>query len=236
MASATVVDSTKAEPTVFLIDSDALVCEAVCRLVRTMRLRCEVYSSAEHFLKASVDTRPGCVVLEARIPGISGLQLQRELRSRRVTLPVIFLAADPDVVLAVTAMREGAMHFLEKPFREFELWDTIQEAIALDRERRCGEIESRRVRDAVGQLDASEREVLDLIVEGKSKKTIASELDVCVRTVEIRRRKLMAKLQVESLVGLIEVAIIARNGSSTDGLWSTAPRQIKPATSRVSLA
>jgi len=200
------------EPTVFVVDADGPSSEAVCELVRTMSLLCERFSSGQEFLEAYDNSRPGCVVLEVKVPGLNGLQIQQQLARWPDPPPVIFLSGRCEVSVAVRAMKAGAVYFLEKPFREYELWDAIQEAIALDRQRRDDRARRRALNRYIGVLTFKERQVLGLLSEGKSNHTIARELDISVRTVENRRAKLMKKLGIKSPTELLHLAILVNDG------------------------
>jgi len=202
------------EPTVFLVDADGPTRDAVRDLAHTMNLPCEVYTSGQAFLDAYVPLRPGCVVLEVRIPDVNGLEIQQRLAAQGALIPVVFLSARAPVSIAVRAMRGGAVHFLEKPFREHELWDTIREAILLDAKRRRAAAEREALGEQLADLAPEERQVLEMIAEGKSKQTIASEAGVSVRTIELRRSRLMNKLGLGSLVELVVFGLTACNGHS----------------------
>jgi len=200
------------EPTVFVVDSDPAACKAVRDLVNTMNLPCEVYSSGQDFLDAYDSSRPGCLVMELRVPGVSGLEIQRRLKSEGILLPVIFLTAHADLSIAVEAMRSGAIHFLEKPFRTLELWGAIQEAIELDQQRRQAVASHAQLNRRLATLNSKERSVLEMLAEGKSSKEIAAVMETSVRTVEGHRARLMQKLGVSSLSELIAIAILAAGG------------------------
>lgn len=202
------------EPTVFVVDPDGRTREAVCDLADMMNLRCEGYRSGREFLDAYAPSRPGCVVLEVRIPDINGLEIQERLTAEGVMSPVVFLTTQAGVSIAVRAMRAGALHFLEKPFREPELWDAIQEAIRLDTRRRSARAERKKLKDHLGQLTFAERELLAIIAEGKPKKTAASSLRVSVRTIELRQKRLIEKLGFDSSMELLRFALLTCDGHS----------------------
>lgn len=200
------------EPTVFVVDADGPNSDAVCELVCTMNLRCERFSSGQDFLEMYDNSRPGCVVLDVKVPGINGLQIQQQLARWPDPPPVIFLSGRCEVSVAVRAMKAGAIHFLEKPFREYELWDAVQEAITQDRQHRTDRARRQALNRYVGVLTFKERQVLGLLAEGKSNRTIARELDISVRTVENRRAKLMKKLGIKSPTELLHLAILVNDG------------------------
>lgn len=194
--------------TVFVLDGDTASCEAVRQLVCTMNLPCEIYNSGQEFLNAYDDSRRGCLITELRVPEVSGMQVQRTLRGRGSRLPVIFLVSRADVSIAVETLRNGAIHFLEKPFRAHELWNAIQEAIDFDQEwreeRDCQQALDRRT----SGLTTREREVLESLGQGRSSHDIATAMGVSTRTVEMHRARLMQKLEVTSLRELMQIAIL----------------------------
>ena len=212
------------EATLFVIDDDVAARQAVAELARAMDLWCESFASAPEFLKCFDPQRPGSVILEVRLPGgVSGLQLQRCLEEQQIDLPLIFLVERIDVASAIEAMRRGALSVVEKPFREMEMWDLVQEAIQLDALRRRQRLARDQIERRVAGLSAAELQLMDNIVAGESNRGIAHREGVCVRTVEIRRAKLMEKLKARSLVDLMEIALTRR------GLLSALPDEAAPA-------
>lgn len=205
------------EPTVFVVDADGPTRDAVRDLVHTMNLQCEAYVSGEEFLEAYDPSRPGCLLLEVRIPGISGLQIQERLASEGAAIPVMFLTARATVSIAVRAMRAGALHFLEKPFRQHELWDAIQEAVLLDEQRRRLAEQHQEIEDRLAQLTPKERQLLRMIAAGESKKAMACSAGVSVRTIELRRTRLRKKLGLTSSIELLQFALLAGDRHSHDG-------------------
>lgn len=194
------------EPLVFVVDEDASTRRDVGTLVDTMHLECKTCGSPQEFLDTYDDSRPGCLVLEVRLAGMGGLQVQQSLSYAGSTLPVIFLTAHADVTVAVRAMRAGALHFLEKPFSEHELWDAIWEGILLSQKRQREAIEQNDLQKRLANLTTKDEEVLEMLAEGKTNRVIASELRVCLRTVDARRRSLMDKLAVETRPELLRIA------------------------------
>lgn len=201
------------EPTIFVVDGDAASCGEIRNLVDMMNLRCELYASGQEFLDSYTEGRPGCLVSEVRVPGVSGLEIQQRLADQGSLLPVIFIAAHADISIVVEAMRLGAMHFLEKPFRAHELWKAIQEAVECNRQRRELAGRQQELKRRIGLLTRKERQVLVMLDQGKANSEIASELGVCLRTVEIHRAKLVKKLRVSSLRELLEIGIPVSDGS-----------------------
>jgi FixJ family two-component response regulator len=199
------------QPTVFLVDPDGATREGIKRISSMMDVNFQTFATGQEFLAAFDPDVPGCAVLEIKIPGINGLQIQQRLRDSGVTLPVIFVSAAPSVSIAVHAMRAGALHFLEKPVRENDLWSALQEAIQLDQKRREAQLAHREVNQRIGNLSEKEQTVLELIGDGWAKQAIARELGVSVRTVEHYRTQLMRKLATNSLTGLMQLALSHRN-------------------------
>ncbi len=200
------------EPTVFIIDDDPAVRQALAALMRSMRLRVESYESARHFLDAYDPSRPGCLLLDVRMPGISGLSLLEQFQRDEMPLPAIVMSAYGDVPMVVRAMKAGALNFLEKPCRDQHLWEAIQEALRWDAVRRQANAARAKALDRLQRLTAGEHDVLALLVEGKSNKAIAEALSLSVRTIEVRRAKLMKKMKADSLAELIRLTLLA--GSS----------------------
>lgn len=197
------------DPTVFIVDDDPAVRQALTALVRSMRLKAEAYESAQQFIDAFDSSRPGCVLLDVRMPGISGLGLLEEFKREGIPLPAIIMSAYGDVPMVVRAMKAGALNFLEKPCRDQQLWEAIQEAIKWDSEQRQRVAERDKALHRLQRLTSGERDVLELLIDGKSNKTVAAELNLSVRTIEVRRAKLMKKMKAESLAELIRLALAA---------------------------
>ena len=192
------------EPTVFLIDDDPAVLRSLTALVKAVFPRVETYGSAIEFLDAYDPHRPGCLVLDVAMPEMNGLELQRKLVEDKIDVPVVFITAHANVQMAVGAMQSGAVNFLEKPFREQELWDSIRKALDLDLQNRRRKIRRRRAERRMAQLTSGEREVLDLILDGKINKEIATQLQLSIRTIEDRRAKLMKKMEAHSVAELVQ--------------------------------
>ncbi len=200
------------EPTVFIVDDDPAARRALAILMGSMDLRAQAYASARGFLDEFERAMPGCLLLDVRMPGVSGLELLDELRRQSIELPVVFLSAHGDVPMVARAMRAGAMNFLEKPWRDHELWEAIQEAIKHDAESRRKSARRERVRKRIAQLTDGERTVLKMLVDGMSNRAIGTELELSVRTIEVRRAKVMQKMKAKSLAELVRLALSA--GSS----------------------
>jgi two-component system, LuxR family, response regulator FixJ len=197
------------EPTVFIVDDDPAVRQSLTVLVRSMRLHAEAYESAQHFLDAFDASRPGCLLLDVRMPGISGLSLLEEFKREEIHVPSIVMSAYGDVPMVVRALKAGALNFLEKPCRDQQLWEAIQEAIKWDASHRQQAAERNKAEQRLAKLTPGEHAVLRLLVRGKSNKVIAGELGLSVRTIEVRRAKVMRKMKAESLAGLIRITLLA---------------------------
>jgi two-component system, LuxR family, response regulator FixJ len=200
---------------VMVVDDDSGVRNAMRTLLKSVGLNCQLFASAQEFLDGYIFTQPGCVVLDIRMPGMSGLELQQELNLRGATIPVIFMTGHGDIPMAVEAMQHGAFDFLQKPFRDQELLDRIQKAIVRDAKLRESLGEHARIRKHLESLTDREREVLDLMVLGKQNKVIAQDLGVSPRTVEIHRARVMEKMDAQSVAELVRMMLdIKRNAES----------------------
>ncbi len=197
------------EPTIFIIDDDPAVRQALTVLVRSMRLQAEAYESAQEFLDAFDAARPGCLLLDVRMPGISGLGLLEQFNRDEITLPAIVMSAYGDVPMVVRAMKAGALNFLEKPCRDQQLWEAIQEALKWDNQHRQSLALRSKVRGRLQRLTSGEHDVLRLLIDGRSNKTIAAKLNFSVRNIECRRAKIMKKMKADSLAELIRLTLAA---------------------------
>jgi len=195
--------------TVFIVDDDPAIRFAMEALMESVNLHHEIFASADEFLDKLSEQRPGCLVLDIRMPGLGGLELQEELIRRGNTLPIIFITGHGDVPMAVEAMQKGAVDFIQKPFRDQELLDRIRDALATDQHRREEQQHHEEVAHRLEKLTNREREVFDLVVTGKPNKVIAYELGVSQRTVEIHRARGMEKMQARSLADLVKMHMTA---------------------------
>jgi len=193
-------------PVVFIIDDDASVRNALTNLLRSVGLKAEAFSTAQEFLSSTRPDAPGCLVLDVRLPGSSGLDLQRQLADAGVHLPIIFITGYGDIEMSVQAMKAGAVEFLTKPFREQVLLDAVQRAIQRDREAYTQRAALAEWRDRYQSLSAREREIMVMVVRGLLNKQIAGELGTTEATVKVHRAKLMHKMQADSLADLIRMA------------------------------
>jgi RNA polymerase sigma factor (sigma-70 family) len=198
------------QPTVFIVDDDAAVRDSLKFLLRSVGLGAETFASADDFLRSYDPQRAGCLVLDVRMPGMSGLELQQRLWDLGSSLPIVFLTAHADVPMAVEAVKAGALDFLQKPFRDQDLLDRIQEALQRNADVR-EQLEARKdVEARIASLTPRERQVMDRVVDGKANKVIARELGVSQRTVEIHRARVMKKMRARSLSRLVQMVVRLR--------------------------
>jgi len=195
----------KVDSVVFVVDDDASVREAISSLIKSVGLNVETFETAQDFLQSKRPDVPGCMVLDVRLPGLSGLDLQRELAAHAIKLPIIFITGYGDVPMSVRAIKAGAVEFLTKPFRDQDLLDAIQQAVTRDRDSRHEQREMTKLSQRFGSLTAREREVLDLVAAGLLNKQIAGELGVSEITVKIHRGQVMKKMGAGSLAELIKM-------------------------------
>lgn len=201
----------KAEATVFIVDDDPAIRVAMQALMDSVDLRHEILDSADAYLERFGDRQlPGCLVLDIRMPGLGGLELQDALIERGNSIPIIFITGHGDVPMAVEAMQKGAVDFIQKPFRDQELLDRIHLALRTDEERRAEAKRIDEVQSLIDRLTQREHEVFDLVVTGKPNKVIAYELGVSQRTVEIHRARVMEKMQARSLADLVRMHIASK--------------------------
>lgn len=194
-------------PVVHVVDDDDLARKAVTALIQAMAVENRGYASAEEFLQTYDGERPGCLVTDVRMLGMSGLELQEELVRRGISLPVIVLTAFASTPSTVRAMRNGALTLLEKPCRDDELWEAIRDALATDRAALAIERSRTDARSRLGSLTAKEREVLTLMTAGDANKVVASKLGVSVRTVELHRHSVFQKMGADSLAELVRMIV-----------------------------
>jgi FixJ family two-component response regulator len=193
-------------PVVFVVDNDPAVRRMIKRLLESVGLQVELFGSAEEFRRSERPTTTSCLVLDIRLPGISGLDFQRELAETNIQIPIIFITAHGDIPMAVRAMKAGAVEFLTKPFRDQDLLDAIQQALGRDRMRRAHEAEIATLLERLESLTSGERRVLPLVVSGRPNKQIAGEIGTSEATVKVHRSQLMKKMGADSLPELVRMA------------------------------
>lgn len=197
-------------PTVYIVDDDEAVRDSLAVLVRAMNLQVACFDSAQQFLDECDLARPGCLVLDLRMPGMSGFDLQEHLVALESKLPIIIMTGHGDVPMSVRALKQGAIDFLEKPYRPQQMRESIRLAIEQDAKRREKYARQSHVESKIEGLTPDEKAVMEGIVAGKPNKVIASELDVSLRTVQFRRTSLMKKLGVDSKAALVQIALSVR--------------------------
>jgi FixJ family two-component response regulator len=201
------------EPIVFLVDDDQLFRRSTERLIRTAGLNVQPFSSARDFLKSPRPEGPACLVLDVRMPGLSGMDLQRELTQSGFHIPIVFITGHGDIPMSVRAMKAGAVEFLTKPFRSRVFLDAIRAAIERDRSALQKQSETRELRERYRQLTPREREVMTLVAEGLLNKQVAAQLSTTEATIKFHRAHIMQKMCANSLADLIRM--VEKLGSST---------------------
>jgi len=194
------------DPIVFVIDDDAMIRDGIKSLIRSVGLRVDTFASADEFMLAKRPDVPACLVLDVRMPGVSGLDLQRRLSESHIFIPIIFITGHGDIPMSVRAMKEGAAEFLTKPVRGQDLLDAIQKAVAHDRGVRKSRAELADIRTRFESLTPRETEVLNLVVAGLLNKQIADELGMSELTVKTHRAHVMEKTQADSLAQLVRMS------------------------------
>jgi RNA polymerase sigma factor (sigma-70 family) len=197
---------------IYVVDDDEPMRDSLVWLLESKGLRVEAHPSAEAFLDALKDEMQGCLVLDVRMPGMSGLELFERLQARGVTLPVIFVTGHGDVPMAVSAVKKGAVDFIEKPFNEEEMLRLVRQCLETDRAQRASRREREAVRRRVATLTEREREVMNLVIAGRLNKQIADELGIATKTVEVHRARVMEKLEAESVAELVRLVMGAGRG------------------------
>jgi len=200
-------------PTVYVVDDDPDVLKAIERLLQSVGLGVATFSSPQRFLEGCDRSAPGCLVLDLALPGLSGLELQRVLEQQAILLPIVFLTGRGDIAASVQAMKHGAVNFLTKPVDDAELIAAVHEALARDRALRPARVERERVAKCLATLTQRERQVLELIVNGRLNKQIAAELGTVEKTIKFHRANLMRKMGVRVVADLVKLAERAGVGS-----------------------
>lgn len=202
--------ATKTEPTIFVVDDEGDIRDSLRLLMRSVGLKSETFASAQEFLGAYDPSRPGCLILDVRMPGMSGPELQEKLRKNEINIPIIIITGHGDVPTAVRTMKAGAIDVIEKPFSDQLLLDRVQQALERDATDRKERAERERIAARLARLTPREREVMEGIVDGKLNKVIAADLGLSTRTVEIHRSRIMEKMQVRSVSNLVQMVLSVR--------------------------
>lgn len=197
---------TEADQVVFIIDDDPSIRAGIKRLVLAVGLPVMAFGSGLEFLNSDLPDMPCCVILDVRLPGLSGLDLQREMGDRGIYIPIIFITGHGDIPMSVQAMKAGAVEFLTKPFRDQDLLDAITQAIAQDREARAQRGKLIKLRNDYDTLTSREREVMRMVVAGMLNKQIAAELGLSEKTIKVHRAQVMQRMHAKSLAGLVRMA------------------------------
>ena len=209
------------DPIVFVIDDDRMIRDGLQSLIRSVGLRVETFASAQDFLGAKRPDAPACLVLDVRMPGLSGLDLQLKLRDDGIPIPIIFITGHGDIPMSVRAMKEGAHEFLTKPVRGQDLLDSVQKALASDRALRRERREANEIRARFESLTPREKEVLELVVAGLLNKQIADQLGMSELTVKTHRAHVMEKTQAESLAHLVRMSERLKTATRKSGSTSS---------------
>lgn len=200
----------KNEPVVFIVDDDEAMRSSLRWLIESVGMKVETYDSADRFLASYYPGRAGCLLLDVRMPGMSGLELQAYLTREQIKIPVIVITGHGDVAMAVRAMKAGAVDFIEKPFNDEVLLNSLRTALAFDERQRQLQTRRAQIATRLAELTPREHEVMDMVTDGLSNKDIAAALGVSAKTVEAHRARVMDKMGAESLAELVRMALLTR--------------------------
>ena len=195
------------KPTVFIVDDDEAVRGALRLLMKSVGHEAKTFDSGDEFLASCSSGVSGCLILDIRMPGMSGLELQEKLQQQGVNIPIIFITGHGDVPMAVQAMKHGAMEFLQKPFREQDLVDLVNQALEKNENSHKLALQRTEIEPRIAKLTPRERQIMDMIVQGKASKVIAIDLGVSQRTVDTHRTRIMRKMQARSLAELVQMVV-----------------------------
>jgi two-component system response regulator FixJ len=199
---------TESTPCIYLVEDDDAVRDSLQMVLESVGHRVEAFANADRFMAAYTPDLAGCLVLDIRMPGMNGMELQRKLNELNAILPIIFVTGHGDVPMAVEAMQQGAVDFVQKPYREQQLLDKITQALTLDEKNRNSLLQRQSILQSMQELTPRERDVIKLMVEGKANKVIAIDLEISQRTVEIHRARVMDKLCANSLAHLVRMYMV----------------------------
>lgn len=216
------------DPTVFVVDDDEALNESLRWLLESEGLRVETFGSATAFLAGYEAGRPGCLILDVRMPGMTGLELQERMREQGIRIPTIVVTGHGDIPMAVQAVRNGALDFIEKPLDDRVLMASIQQALAVDAQQQADEEGLRELLERAGELTPRERQVFSRAAEGQPNKQIAAELELSEKTIEVHRANLMRKLEVGSIAELVRAATTLERAGWNPGTDETATSQGNP--------
>ena len=204
------------QPNVFVVDDDQAMRNSLKWLIESVGMKVETYSTADEFIRNYYPGRAGCLLLDVRMPGMSGLELQEHFLKHQINIPIIIITGHGDVPMAVRAMKSGAVDFIEKPFNDEMLLESIRNALNKDIEQRAAQAERAEIATRLANLTPREHEVMEMVTAGKSNKDIAQSLGVSVQTVEAHRSRVMEKMQADSLADLVKMAVTANIESNSD--------------------
>lgn len=214
------------ETQVFIVDDDAAICKSMEWLFQSIGMTATSYTNPNDFLKMITPYTRGCLVVDMRMPEMSGLEVQAALAQRNIQIPIIFLTSHHDVHVAVKAMKSGAMDFITKPFSEQQLLDIVHKAISVDQNQFQNHEDYLTIKARIENLSQRERQVLDLVATGMLNKNISSELGICAKTVELHRSRVMKKMHAKSLAELVRMTIIYQNGPKNLALYAKKEKQL----------
>jgi FixJ family two-component response regulator len=197
--------NTDLDTLIYVVDDDQAMCESLSWLLQSMHWQVETYNNADSFLKHYDSNKLSCLILDVRMPGMSGLALQETLQNQHIDIPVIFITGHGDIKMAVRAMKAGAMEFLNKPFNDQELLDSIHRSLNLAKENRQKTEERKYIYDRLDTLTARERQILQLLVKGKMNKVIAYDLKLSIKTIELHRSNIMRKFKSPTMTALLSL-------------------------------
>ena len=201
------VEHSRVEPVVYIVDDDDAVRDSIQTLLTSVGIKSQVFSNADEFLSGHDPDNPGCLILDVRMPGMSGLELQKKLLDMKVKIPTIVISGHGDIRTAVESLQGGAIDFLEKPLREQKLLELVAKGFEKDQRFRSANVECKSIEIRMALLSPREREILDVVVAGKSNKVIADELGISHKTVESHRTNIMRKMDAQSIADLVRMAM-----------------------------